>query len=35
MTGELADCYSTKAEGVAAIVAALQAAAVRCPLHVY
>lgn len=35
MTGELADCYSTKAEGVAAIVAAVCAAAEGRPVWVY
>lgn len=35
MTGELADCFSTKAEGVAAIVAAAQVAAAGRPLWFY
>lgn len=35
MTGELADCYETKAEGVQAIVAAAQQAAGRKQLSVY
>jgi hypothetical protein len=35
MTGELADCFNTKAEGVAAIVAAAQAAAGKTPLLIY
>jgi probable H4MPT-linked C1 transfer pathway protein len=35
MTGELADCYATKAEGVRAIVAALQQAAGERPLLIY
>lgn len=35
MTGELADCFATKADGVAAIVAASQAAAVGRALRFY
>ncbi|MEX0939119.1 MAG: hydantoinase/oxoprolinase family protein [Pirellulales bacterium] len=35
MTGELADCFSTKAEGVAAIIAAAQSAAGETPLSIY
>ncbi|HEY4309436.1 MAG TPA: hydantoinase/oxoprolinase family protein [Pirellulales bacterium] len=35
MTGELADCFSTKSEGVAAIVSALQTATVGAELRIY
>lgn len=35
MTGELADCFATKAEGVAAIVAAVVQAAGSRPVHFY
>ena len=35
MTGELADCFATKAEGVRTIVAALTTAAEGRPLHLY
>lgn len=35
MTGELADCFATKAEGVRAIVAALVEAAAGRPLRIY
>lgn len=35
MTGELADCYSTKAEGVQAIVAAVEKAAAGKPARYY
>ncbi len=35
MTGELADCYRTKAEGVAAIIAALEAAAQGRTVRIY
>jgi probable H4MPT-linked C1 transfer pathway protein len=35
MTAELADCFATKAEGVAAILAAVRRAAVRTPVAVW
>ncbi len=35
MTGELADCFTTKAEGVAAIIHAVQTAASPRTIHVY
>jgi probable H4MPT-linked C1 transfer pathway protein len=35
MTGELADCFSTKAEGVAAIVEAIERAVAGRPLAIY
>ncbi len=35
MTAELADCFATKAEGVTAILAAVQAAAGRTPVFVW
>jgi probable H4MPT-linked C1 transfer pathway protein len=35
MTGELADCYETKAEGVAQIVAAVERCSAGRPIHVY
>jgi len=35
MTGELADCYATKAEGVASIAAAVEAAAAGKPAQFY
>ncbi|HEY5311305.1 MAG TPA: tetrahydromethanopterin-linked C1 transfer pathway, partial [Pirellulales bacterium] len=35
MTGELADCFTTKAEGVRAIVAALEEIAAGRLLHIY
>lgn len=35
MTGELADCYATKADGVREILAAVVAAAGECPIDVW